>query len=213
MEPNDELLQSLTASVPPLYQVLLRCGARLPECAAQEIIQDGPAAIEPLIRILTNYDLWEEQDSFDDVPPSHAAILLGRLGVREAVQPMLSVLQNTDRTRMVHDRILKSLPLLCRHVVEPCLELLRDDIAPELRGDLCDILSGCGVRDERIYCCLVEYLESEDDIGLAASALAQYGDPRAIELLVPYVGPNRRELAQRDTREVLEALAAIRFNR
>jgi len=113
--------------------------------------------------------------------PGNAATVLADLGIEEAIEPMLNLLEATDWSHC--DRISDLVWALARfreRVVEPALARHRAASDRGLRNRIADVLAETKVRDSRIFELLVAMLDSDKE--LAASMLLDYGDPRAIPI-------------------------------
>ncbi len=160
---------------------LRRTGERLPSELRERILACGQAAIHPLIEILQDEVLAAEDGPADGWPPIHAVGMLVDLGAVEAIEPMLDILAETDWDTIIHDRIVLRLPGLRGAVLEPALARIVPGMDEPLHDNLCGILAGLGVRDERIYAELCKAFERDESMG--AVRFADYGDRRAVPLL------------------------------
>lgn len=151
---------------------LLRCERELPETARAAILAMGEAAVPMLLEIVKhNADGWS---------PVHAVRLLREMRVVDAIEPMLRVLAETDGLDMLHDAAVDALPELGESVLEPALRAYAENLDPSFRASVACVLARIGVRDERIFCLLLEILERSPS---HAGDLAEYGDTRALPFL------------------------------
>ncbi len=166
----------------PVEELLdLLCEEILPDAVVEEIVARREEFVSPLLEVLLDPDLIDEDGPGAGWAPIHAATLLCEMKAEEAVEPLLDILEETNWDHIVHDRIILKLPLLGAAVVEPALARL-DDANDDTRTALLAILSRCKVEDARIYAHLVDQLDVDHDG--ASADLADYGDPAALPLLV-----------------------------
>lgn len=171
----DDPVERLEEEIDMLLELLDE--EHLPNAVREEIEERGARLVPALLEILTDPDLYDTEAPGGGWAPIHAVKLLVDLGATQAVDPMLDVLENTAWMDILHDRIILELPRLGAPVVEPALQRL-PDADPDDRRCLLEILAGSGVRDDRIYRHLVEYLDEDPEMG--AGHLAVYGDPAAL---------------------------------
>jgi hypothetical protein len=165
-----------------LVRLLIDAGQHLPPRLRQRILTFGPTVVAPLVALMEDEEL-----SFDTAPgegwgPIHAVDLLGELRAEEAIEPMVRLLAETDWDTIIHDRLLQALPRLGPPALEPTLAAYAAATDPHLRSHYCSVLANLGVRDDRIYAALLEDLDR--DLVLGSGHLAEYGDPRALPVLI-----------------------------
>ena len=151
---------------------LLRAERQLPETARAAILAMRETAVPVLLEIAKHHaDGWA---------PVHAVRLLGELRVAGAIEPMLRVLAETNGLDMLHDAASAALPELGESVLEPALRAYAENLDPSFRASVASVLARIGVRDERIFCALLEILDRSPS---HAGDMAEYGDTRALPFL------------------------------
>lgn len=173
----------------------LFAGETLAQVSRAEIIATGTELVPELLRTLVVPELVQPEARGGGYAPVHAAELLAELGAVEAIPAMLEVLARMDPHDFVRDRIVVQLPRLGVAVVEPVIAAHDATTRDELRDMHCQVLSRCGVLDERIR----ERLEAAWD----------YGDPTSI----PFVERTFARLAaqggQVDLQDLIDAGQAL----
>jgi HEAT repeat protein len=136
-----------------------------------ELAKIGEPAIEPLIRVLKDWD--------QDVRRS-AALTLGRIG-EPAVEPLIGALK--DRNKDVRKSVALALGRIGEPAVEPLIGLLKDS-SSSVRWIAASALGEIG--DKRAVLPLIGSLEDSDENVRqeAASALGEIGDKRAVLPLI-----------------------------
>ena len=174
-----------------LRRSLIEADALLEPEVAERILEQGEAAVAPLIEILEDRSLLMAPG--EGWAPIHAAVLLGELGASEAIPALLEALMDEDDSDLFTDEASESLMALGPAALEPVLKAhaeLSARLSPDrwadgvLRYHLMDlegILCSLGVQDERIFTTLLGALERTPEHG--ACCLSLYGDERAIEPL------------------------------
>lgn len=162
-----------------LIERLRQIEGDLPDELHQQILTAGPAIVPALIDLVTA----NLQDPEKDVEAAiHAARLLGELGDERATPVLLDCLVECDPLDWIYETAVTALIGLGDKALEPCLlyyDSIQDD---ERRNFFGETLSKLGVTDDRIFTILVEILHRVPDLG--AMYLANYGDPRAVPLLL-----------------------------
>ncbi|MFO1429281.1 MAG: SEC-C metal-binding domain-containing protein [Candidatus Competibacteraceae bacterium] len=151
----------------------------LPDDLHQQILTAGPAIVPALIDLVTANLQDPEKDSNAAI---HAAELLGELGDERAIPVLLDCLVECDPLDWLYETAVTALTELGDKALEPCLlhyASIQDD---RRRNFVAEILSNLGVTDDRIFTILVETLHRLPDLG--AMYLANYGDSRAVPLLL-----------------------------
>lgn len=135
----------------------------------------------------TGDQVWAYFEQADpEVREVLAEDVLGFLDFRKhpkAVEAAVASIRNAPSN--VDDGVMEAVFRLGEAAVEPLLELT-GELDEEDSGDVLFLLSGLGVRDERIKELLLEQLEFRADEG--ALALATYGDPDAIPAIEAVLG-------------------------
>jgi SEC-C motif/PBS lyase HEAT-like repeat len=165
-----------------LVSLLNQAGQQLPPRLRERILAFGPSVVPRLVAILEAEELASEGAPGEGWAPIHALELLGELRAAEAIEPMLRVLIREEWGTYLHDGALQVLPRLGPGVLEPALAAYAATDDPSAHFGLSSVLAKLGVRDERIYQALVG--ELEQDIVMGSAHLGEYGDPRALPLLL-----------------------------
>jgi hypothetical protein len=142
---------------------LLTLDEKLPDAVRAEILDHAPATVPHLIDLLLNRDLWAEGAPGNGWAPIHAVALLAELAPPEAVPAMLTALRETGPFEWLHDRLCHFLPKMGPVVFQPALNEYERATDPEYVTDLCSILAGAGVRDDRVFGILVQQLQRQPD--------------------------------------------------
>jgi HEAT repeat protein len=198
-------------AVDDISRLLLTSGRTLPGEVRQQIVALGPDAIAPLRAILDDDRLNEADSPGQGWAPIHAARLLGELRAEAAI-PRLVVLAGEHPLSIVSESAIQALRGLGELVVEPALAVATTTDNADLRGTLADILADTGRKDERIFALLQRTFDEEPE--LIAGALGNYGDPRAIPILVGFLeryqlGDDDSVMADHVIIEVEAALEAL----
>jgi HEAT repeat protein len=164
-----------------LVRLLIDAGEDLPPRLRERILAFGPEVIPPLVALAEDEALSLATAPGEGWGPIHAVDLLADLHAEAAVQPMLSLLANTEWMTIIHGRVIQGLPRLGPPVLEPALAAYAGTSDPDLRRSLASVLAELKVHDERVYQILTG--ELEENLELGAMHLAEYGDPRALPLL------------------------------
>ncbi len=146
-------------------QVLVGAGKNLSAGQRRSIAASGAAVVPALSEVLTDEALQMEDAPGLGYAPVHAAEILGEIASPDAVEPMLAVLADVEWLTLLHDALLRSVPPLGAAVVEPALRLYAAREDKETRESLVAVLSGLGVRDNRIFNLLIEALLKDPDRG------------------------------------------------
>jgi hypothetical protein len=188
---------------------LVGAGERLGESIAGAILRRGSAFVPALIGVLEDDELAREEARGGGYAPIHAAKLLQQLEATDAIAPMLRVLARCDPMDILYSALVNALESLGAPVLEPALAAHAAAESEDHRAALANVLSGLGVRDDRILPILLTALN--DDVVLGAGLLAEYGDPAALAHLSAAL--DRCELDPRGgllvNQEVVEIEAAI----
>jgi len=148
----------------------------MPRELRAEIICDASAP-ENLVSILENYKSDVEEKDSEFVAMLHALDLLSIICPPELVERVVRV---GEASGALHGVVIDKLQSLGNAAVDPCLRLQRDsNIA--IRAYACAVLSGLGIRDERIYSALTTL--TADNGFLGGDLLLEYGDPRSAAFL------------------------------
>jgi HEAT repeat protein len=186
---------------------LRTCHETLPPDVRGEVLALGSAAIPALIEILCDEDLANEDAPGNGWPPIHAAKLLGDLKAREAIEPMLRVLAETEFDHVINGVLSRRLPEFGADVLEPALLLLEQASGDDGPLALVSVLAQIGVRDDRIFDAICNVFD--DDVIFGAMDFADYGDPRALPLLeeaiADFVPDFSHPIWRHDLNELLDA--------
>lgn len=194
-----------------LVRLLLDEGEKLSPLLQEKILSKGSDVITPLINLLNNEAVQMENAPGQGWAPIHAVALLGELKAKEAIQPMLSwLLETNSEDDILHGQLITSLGALGEAAYQPALDAFEkaDD---DYRMSLCDVLVETGVKSERIFNILLDYLHDRVDYG--AMVFGIYGDARAIPHLKQALADWETESVTDNllaNQEVIELCAAIR---
>ncbi len=184
-------------------------GDRLPERVARAIRGLGRGVIPELVEILEDEELAQSDAPGGGYAPIHAATMLRDLEAGEAIEPMFRVLARCDPMAILYSTLIDALESLGPPVLEPALAAHAAATSKDQRVAVAEVLSGLGVRDDRILPILLQALQEEVEIG--AGLLAEYGDPAALPRLSEAL--DARELDPRGgllvNQDVVELEAAI----
>lgn len=153
----------------------------LPEEIRAATLELGPAALDPLVEIVDDDSLHDDEAPGGGWAPIHACDLIGALGDAAAVPTLLGVLERTDLVDYLHMSALNAVVELGPEALEPVLELHARTHDGDLRMSLSEILGKLDVRDDRVLRALLLQLEERVEFG--AGCLAEYGDPAALPKL------------------------------
>jgi len=157
---------------------LVDAGDRLGESVGGAILRRGSAVVPALLGILEDGELARGNAPGRGYAPVHAAKLLQQLGAADSIAPMLRVLSRCDPMDVLHGTLVDALESMGAPVLEPALAAYAVARSEDHRAALANVLSGLGVRDDRILPVLLDALKY--DVVLGAGLLAEYGDPAAI---------------------------------
>lgn len=145
------------------------------------ILRRGSEVVPALLGILEDGELAREDAPGHGYAPVHAARLLQQLGAADAIAPMLRVLARCDPMDVLYSALVHALESMGAPVLEPALDAYAVARSGDRRTALASVLSGLGVRDDRILSVLLDALQY--DAVLGAGLLAEYGDPAALPRL------------------------------
>lgn len=157
-------------------------GPDLTDASRVAILDLEEQAVEPLLAIVTDEELWDESAPGDGWAPIHAARLLGEIGDEAAIEPLYRTLHACDPDAILDTAITRSLQQIGPPVVDPGVELL-DELGDEFRDDLACVFAGLEVDRRVVFQVLVKNLV--DNPLLGAENLVRYGDPEALDALEP----------------------------
>ncbi len=166
----------------PPFDALYQQGRQLSEAGRRAIVEEKEAAVEPLVEVLRDRDLWDEQAPGEGFAPIHAAELLGELGDPAAIGPMYDVLADCDPDALLDTALTRALREFGEAAVDPGLEALNRH-GEEFRDDLACVFAGLEVERRVVFQVLVKNLV--DNPLLGARNLAMYGDAEALDALHP----------------------------
>lgn len=194
-----------------LVRLLLNERQKLPSKLRKKILVQGDVVVPSLISVLNMEALHMEGSPGDGWAPIHAAALLGELKAEEAIQPMLRWLLETEPSEhILHGQLTTSLGLL-GEVAYPFVLEAFEKADEDYRLSLCDVLVNTGIKNERIFNIILDYLHTQIDYGAMISSI--YGDAQAI----PYLRQALKDWKLEDVtdrlmanQEVIELCAAIK---
>ena len=165
-----------------LVRLLLEQGEEMSPNLRAKIISMKSASIPPLINMLNNEAIQMENAPGEGWAPIHAVELLGELKAEDAIHPMLRWLSETDPgDDILHSRLITALSSLGQAAYQPVMDAFGETYDEDYRMSLCDVLVNSGVRSERIFGILLDYLQENVEYG--AMNFAMYGDSKALDHL------------------------------
>lgn len=164
-----------------LVERLFDAGPKLSPALHDEILAAAPDCIPPLLRIVEDESLFLEDARGEGYAPIHAIDLLGELHPPEAIEPLIRMFRSMEIGEIAWDGACFALEKFGAAVLEPALAAYAQAKREDEAKGLLNVLSKCGVRDDRIRAA-IERAAEEDPVA-AAMDFAAYGDPGAIPLL------------------------------
>lgn len=168
----------------------------------------------PVMKCLKDALLSEEYQNADSVgegyAPIHAARLLGQSQSLEAVEPLLMAIHRCDVMEILYSEAIYALENLGAIALESILESMRYSTSADFKLAIREVLGKTGKGDERAYHELEKYYQEttwKDDREMAASALGELGNARALPLL--YQALTDRHISHQGIIEVVEAIIDI----
>lgn len=192
------------SSIDEPYDALLREGPDLSGASRRAVVERGDEAVDPLVAVLEDRDLWDEDAPGAGWAPIHAADILGDLEATGAADAMYDALAEVDPDAILDTRLTRSLQQLGEAAVEPGLAALERH-GEEFRDDLACVFAGLDVDRRVVFQVLVKNLV--DNPMLGARNLAEYGDPEALDALYPML--NRLLLATAEEPSRYDEAAAV----
>jgi hypothetical protein len=164
-----------------LVRRLIPVGETLPAKLGDEIRALGAVATPLLLEIVQDESLHPYDAPGEGWAPVNAVDLLGELRAVEAIEPLLAILRKSSCDEVLHGEILTVLGTMGQAALEPVLKAYAENDDRDFRFGLASVLPELKVKDERIFSILVAELEEAPGI---AVSVGQYGDPRALPLLI-----------------------------
>jgi hypothetical protein len=175
---HDELSESFDDW---LRRCLMEATKELPPEVESRVLEQGDAAVAPLIAMLEDRALLSMYAPGKGWGPIHAAVLLGKLRAVDAIAALVAALADSEYRDAYAEEVVQALTNMGSAALEPVLQAHAGASEYFHLLDLESILCALGVRDERIFTVLLGALERAPRYG--AIDLARYGDERAIEHL------------------------------
>ncbi|GEM_PF-2145593 len=154
------------------------------ERARERLGERGAEVVPELVEILRDEELFSVEGPGEGWAPIYAAKLLLALGDEAPVEPLLDRLLDEDESGLAEE-IRLGLPRLGARVLQPVLARAEAATEREQKTELAYLLGTLAeeadARDPRGLSFLLNALPAIPDV--AASGLAQYGDPVAIPAL------------------------------
>ena len=163
---------------------LLKFDETLEGGAGKSLEELGDLAVEPLIGALQNSD---------QVVSNRAALLLGNIRDRRAVEHLLHLLRGSDESKISASYALGEIG--DSNAIEPLFEAATQNINPDVRVAAGHALFQLG--DSRANNVLMEALRLSPSLFFIANAigtLAKTGDPKVIPLLISYLDHQHDDL-------------------
>lgn len=174
--------KSSASAAAAIRKTLLAAGEDLDKVDEGQILALGEDAVAPLIEILGDETLLEDDAPGEGMAPCHAAWLLGQLHAESAIEPLLDAVVDESASGLVRcNAAMQALSELGAAVVEPVLRRLKE-VSLDARIYLCEILGRLGVQDARILKQLLALLKDAPEVG--AACLVDYGDTAALPSLI-----------------------------
>lgn len=173
---------NLSPEITALPDFLHRVGANLDDGQFDAIVAFGPAAVPPLVQMLTDAEARHEPWN---AAAENALSLLGDLADATALPVLLNILRNIGDDFELVDGLTPAFRHIGDEALPGLLDLLEevaaagDDQTAEL---LADVLVRIGCKDERLFARLARLLDTGDPI-LIAGMLVELGDARAVPFL------------------------------
>jgi hypothetical protein len=165
-----------------LVRLLIDAGKEVPPRLQERILTFGPEVIPPLLDMMQDEELSLDTAPGEGWAPIHAVDLLAELRPELAVEPMVRLLLESDWDLIIHGQLQRAIQQLGGAALEPTLTAYAETADPDQRRALTHVLSGLKVHDDRIYDILAAELREDPELG--AMHFAEYGDPRALPLLL-----------------------------
>lgn len=164
-----------------IRKILLTAGEDLDKSDEGQILAMGESAVAPLIELLGDESLLEDDAPGEGMAPCHAAWLLGLLHAESAIEPLLDAVVDESASGLLRcNAAMQALSELGAVVLDPVLRRLKD-VSIDARIYLCEILGRLGVQDPRILKQLLALLKESPEVG--AACLVDYGDKAALPSL------------------------------
>ncbi|MFN8657697.1 MAG: hypothetical protein U0105_15265 [Candidatus Obscuribacterales bacterium] len=168
-----------TAVNQTLVARLAQCGEGLSETECASIINSGrDELIAQLIAILRAKNLALQTAPGGGLTPVYAVRLLARMKATQCIESMLDVLFRCDPLDILYSDLILALKSFGPPALEPVLKAYEFAKTKDRLAGIAEVLSGLGVRDQRIFSVLLRFFEKHVELG--AMALAEYEDPDAL---------------------------------
>lgn len=163
-------------------QALFEEGPDLTDASRAAILDLEERAVEPLLKIVTDDELWDESAPGEGWAPIQAARLLGTIGDERAIEPLYRALYLCEPDAILDTAITRSLQEIGPPVIDPGVKLLQQ-LGEDFRDDLACVFAGLDSDRRVVFQVLVKNLVDNPILG--AENLVRYGDPDALEALEP----------------------------
>ena len=197
--------QAPETDVDPRIARLFEEGQNLTDAARTAIVEMGEEATDPLVDVLADQKMWDEEAPGGGWAPIYAADILGEIGDRRAIDPMYDALAACEPDAILDTKLTVGLRRYGEDAIEPGIRAL-DRHGPDFRDDLAGVFSGLGLRKRVIFQVLVKTLVRSPIIG--AANLAEYGDPQALDALFPMLNRLLRVAAEDRTKAEMAVAVA-----
>lgn len=169
-----------------LVHKLTDAGASIAHEVRDRIVSQGKRAVPTLLAVVRDELGLDHLESRR--PWLHAVTLLGDIKDPDTIEPLLEVLVAKPLFYSEREPLLEALAAMGEPVLEPALRAHAAVVAGAVVESplhparyLATLLARLGARDERVFVILQGELSQNVEHG--AQLLADYGDPRAVELL------------------------------
>lgn len=195
-----------------LVRLLLDENKNLSPKLREKIVSKGSDVVPSLINLLNNEAFHMEDAPGQGWAPIHAVALLGEIKAEESIQPMLKWLLETNPSEdILHSQLITSLGLLGEAAYPFVLEAFDKIDSEDHRMALCDTLVNTGVKSDRVFNIILNYLHEMVDYG--AMMFGVYGDAKAIPYLQKALADWKIESTGKNllaNQEVIELCASIK---
>ena len=162
------------SDVAQAYVDLLRKSSDLPDHVRQGLLGAGADAVDALLALLADHSVDAPGHPSGGKARVHASVLLGHIGDRRAIEPLLEALV-TDRAVPLQVRAHASALALIGDVAEPTLARVANATTEAAKLVLAMVLASCGEKRPEITEFLRELLPTEPMLVLPL--VGRYGDP------------------------------------
>jgi len=179
----------------------------------QKMQERREAVIPFLMDIVNDWELWDKDSPGGGWAPIHAVKLLGELKAAEAAELLIDVVADTEPEEIIHSAAIFALKDIGLPALKPILDFMRYSHDVDTKLGLAEALGKVGQGSDDAYQELVRLFKEADWAQgkcLAATALGELGDGRAIPLLKKALSDPR--IGVLDVNEIVWALKQLGVN-